>query len=202
VTNLATDLAAKVALTGDQTVAGAKTFSSDLATSGKLLSNASAGDEGGEIFLNKAVTNTTITGGVTVDVYQDKLRIFEQGGTARGFYLDMTAGAAGVASPLASAGQGGIPFKMAAGAVTMTYSGTSSNVAVTFPSSRFSTTPIINVSQSSLPGGSGILVPKFTSASSTGFTLYAYTGNGSSLGSMSVNFNWTAMQMTSGSGAG
>jgi hypothetical protein len=39
-----------------------------------------SGDEGGEILLNKPVTNTTIAGtGVTVDIYQNKLRFFEQG---------------------------------------------------------------------------------------------------------------------------
>lgn len=78
------------------------TADSDIITGGKLQSTASAGDEGGEIFLNKSVTNTTINGGVTIDVFQNKLRFFEQGGSARGFYIDMTAGGAGVATNLAS----------------------------------------------------------------------------------------------------
>jgi hypothetical protein len=77
------------------------TADGDVITSAKLQSTASAGDEGGEIFLNKAVTNTTITGGVTIDVYQNKLRFFEQGGSARGFYLDITAGGTGVSTNLA-----------------------------------------------------------------------------------------------------
>ncbi len=48
-----------------------------------LISNNSSGDEGGEILLAKPQTNSTIAGtGVTIDVYQNKLRIFEQGGTA------------------------------------------------------------------------------------------------------------------------
>jgi len=56
-----------------------------------------SGDEGGEMLLNKPVTNTTIAGnGVTFDIYQNKLRFFEQGGSARGYYLDITAGGAGV----------------------------------------------------------------------------------------------------------
>jgi hypothetical protein len=37
------------------------------------------GDEGGEIFLGQAVTNS-LSGGITIDSYQNKLRIFEQGG--------------------------------------------------------------------------------------------------------------------------
>jgi hypothetical protein len=64
----------------------------------KLSIMQSSGDEGGEIFLNKPVTNTTITNGVTIDVFQNRLRIFEQGGSARGFYLDITTGGNGVAT--------------------------------------------------------------------------------------------------------
>lgn len=77
----------------------------DITTSGgKLQSTASSGDEGGEIFLNKAVTNTTLNGGVTIDVYQNKLRFFEQGGTARGYYIDITTGGAGVGTNLVGGG--------------------------------------------------------------------------------------------------
>jgi hypothetical protein len=80
-----------------------------ITTAGKLQSTASAGDEGGEIFLNKAVTNTTLNGGVTIDVYQNKLRFFEQGGTARGFYIDMTTGASSASTNLVSGGSYTLP---------------------------------------------------------------------------------------------
>ena len=60
----------------------------------------SIGDEGGEIFLNKPATNTSINTGVTVDIYQNKLRIFESGGSARGAYIDITGLEAGVATNL------------------------------------------------------------------------------------------------------
>jgi len=63
------------------------------------------GDEGGELLLEKADTNTTINTGVTIDVYQNKLRIFEQGGSARGAYIDITTAGAGVASNLLGASQ-------------------------------------------------------------------------------------------------
>ncbi len=70
-----------------------------------LLATNSNGDEGGEILLSKPVTNTTIAGtAVTVDIYQNKLRFFENGGTSRGYYLDITAGGAGSGTNLASAG--------------------------------------------------------------------------------------------------
>jgi len=49
-----------------------------------------SGDEGGEFFLNKPVSNSTIVTGITIDVYQNKLRIF-QGDSAKGAYIDMTA---------------------------------------------------------------------------------------------------------------
>lgn len=81
------------------------TFSgSDLAVAGTIRSTASTGDEGGEIFLNKSVTNTTLTGGVVLDVNQNRLRFFEQGGTNRGYYLDIASAGAGVATNLGSSG--------------------------------------------------------------------------------------------------
>ena len=68
---------------------------------GNLISSNSSGDEGGEILLAKAQTNTTLTGsGITIDSYRNKLRIFEQGGTARGGYFDLTTLAAGVGTDL------------------------------------------------------------------------------------------------------
>lgn len=71
---------------------------------GNLQTLQSIGDEGGEIFLNKPVTNTTLTNGVTIDVYQNKLRFFEAGGTARGYYVDITNGGATAGTNLASGG--------------------------------------------------------------------------------------------------
>ena len=94
----------------------------DLAVNGKFMSNASSGDEGGEIFLNKSVTNTTINGGVTVDVWQNRLRFFEQGGTARGYYLDITAGGAGVGTNLSPGGMTLIASTSPTGTQTVTFS--------------------------------------------------------------------------------
>lgn len=101
-------------------------FGGDLQASGTitalgyLKSLNSSGDEGGEIFLSKSVTGTTINGGVTIDVYQNKLRIFEQGGTARGGYFDITALDASAGTDLAFTGSSnaytttvGSPFTLA-----------------------------------------------------------------------------------------
>lgn len=73
-----------------------------------LVSTASSGNEGGEIRLATAATGSTLTAGtVTIDVYQNKLRIFETGGTARGAYIDLSAATASVGSNLLAAGGGG-----------------------------------------------------------------------------------------------
>lgn len=71
-------------------VSGLTYDGTDTSVAGKLSLTASAGDEGGEIFLNKPVTNTSLSGGVTVDVYRNQLRFFEQGGNARGVSIDLT----------------------------------------------------------------------------------------------------------------
>jgi hypothetical protein len=81
-------------------LAGLTYDGTDLSLSGKLSLTASSGNEGGEIFLNKPATNTSINTGVTIDVYQNRLRIFEQGGDVRGAYIDMTKLPTGVAGEL------------------------------------------------------------------------------------------------------
>jgi hypothetical protein len=76
---------------------------------GELFVTSRAGDEGGQLNLANAVTNTTLVGNIVIDVYQNKLRIFEGGGTARGGYFDISGLAAGVATNLAAGGGGGSP---------------------------------------------------------------------------------------------
>jgi hypothetical protein len=84
-------------------VSGVITGGSNVIASQNLISNNSSGDEGGEILLAKPQTNSTIAGtGVTLDIWQNRLRFFEQGGTARGYYVDITEADAGVGSKLAT----------------------------------------------------------------------------------------------------
>ena len=78
-----------------------------LTTSGQingstLKSTQSSGDEGGQLDLSTAATNQSLSGGsVAIDIYQNKLRIFETGGTNRGVYIDIANGAsAGVGTDL------------------------------------------------------------------------------------------------------
>ena len=60
-----------------------------------LISNYSVGDEGGEVKLAKPQSNTTLAGQVSIDIYQNRLRFFENGGSARGAYIDLTSCTAG-----------------------------------------------------------------------------------------------------------
>ena len=79
---------------------------SNTANVGKLNVTASSGDEGGEIFL-ASPANTTLAGGITIDAYQNRIRFFEQGGSARGAYIDLTACVGGAGTNLLSGGGGG-----------------------------------------------------------------------------------------------
>jgi hypothetical protein len=80
---------------------GSNTFVGNQIVSGTLNIATNSGDEGGEIQLGKAVTNTTIAGNnVVVDVFRDRVRIFEDGGSSRGAFLNVVSQSAGVGSEI------------------------------------------------------------------------------------------------------
>lgn len=88
-------------LVQDVTITGSLLATGTLTANGNLISANSSGDEGGEILLSKPQTNNTLTGsGVTIDVYQNRLRFFEQGGAARGAYIDISTLGAGASTNL------------------------------------------------------------------------------------------------------
>jgi hypothetical protein len=75
---------------------------------GNLESVYQNGSEGGEIFLSKPASGTTLSGtGVTLDIFENKLRIFENGGSNRGAYIDLTTATGGVGTNLLSSGGSG-----------------------------------------------------------------------------------------------
>jgi hypothetical protein len=83
-----------------------------------ILTN-SSGDEGGELLLAKPATNTTIAGtGITIDSYQNRIRIFEQGGNARGTYLDITKMSNSVGSEIVTNTYTG-SISISSGSITM-----------------------------------------------------------------------------------
>ena len=66
------------------------------------------GSEGGQINLAGAPSNTTLSGNINLDVYQNRVRLFEGGGNNRGAYVDLTTLSNGVGSELlASSPQSG-----------------------------------------------------------------------------------------------
>lgn len=91
----------------------ARSFKTPISVDGNITTNgiinvtSSAGIEGGEIRLAApAAANTSINTSVTIDVYENKIRFFETGGTNRGYYIDLTAGGATVGTNLVSGGGG------------------------------------------------------------------------------------------------
>jgi hypothetical protein len=77
------------------------TFTGTNRFNGQVTLGGAGGDEGGELQLSTAQTNTTLTGSVvSVDIYQDRLRIFEAGGNARGVHIDLSKAPSGNAGEL------------------------------------------------------------------------------------------------------
>jgi hypothetical protein len=77
------------------------TFTGTNRFNGQVTLGGAGGDEGGEIQLATAQTNTTLAAGVvSVDVYRDRLRIFEGGGNSRGVHIDLSKAPAGNAGEL------------------------------------------------------------------------------------------------------
>lgn len=80
---------------------GTVSSSGDVTAGGVLKSTQSSGDEGGEVQLATAQTNSSLSGGsVNIDIYQNRIRIFEAGGSNRGVYIDITQANTGVGSDL------------------------------------------------------------------------------------------------------
>jgi hypothetical protein len=101
-----------------------------------LVSTNATGNEGGEISLAQP-PNGNLSGGITIDAYQNTLRMFEQGGTARGLSIDIANSPAGGGTAI---GYRDIP-QVAAGNVTLAatdagkhyYSTTAGNLTLTIP---------------------------------------------------------------------
>jgi hypothetical protein len=82
-------------VTGSLQVSGNTTLKSN------AIIGTGVGSEGGEIQLVNAVTGSTLSGtAVSVDIYQDRLRIFEGGGNFRGVFLDLAKAPSGVGGEL------------------------------------------------------------------------------------------------------
>jgi len=107
-TGTSTGITAETNLTFDGSflsITGSGSFSGNITSSGNvsgsvLISTNSSGTEGGEISLAKPASDSTLNGNVNIDIFGNKLRIFETSSPNRGFHLDITEGISGVGSPL------------------------------------------------------------------------------------------------------
>jgi len=96
-----TDNGTKVSINSSTEITGSVIATGGITSNGVLISNMSSGDEGGEIQLAKPQTNSTISGtAVIIDIWQNRLRFFEGGGSSRGAFLDISTLSAGVGTNL------------------------------------------------------------------------------------------------------
>jgi hypothetical protein len=114
VTSLQDSLDAKANLAGASFTGNIST-TGDANVAGKLNITASSGNEGGELFLAAPAANTSITTGVNIDIYQNKLRFWEAGGTNRGYYVDITGGASAVGTSLTGGSTGAMNYAQTEG---------------------------------------------------------------------------------------
>ena len=102
----ASNFVGNISITGNVTGTSANvslvagSFTATFDNTGVLTLPTNGGDEGGEIRLGVPATNTTLQNRVTVDVYQDRFRIFEGSANAKGAYIDLSQSAAGVGTLL------------------------------------------------------------------------------------------------------
>jgi hypothetical protein len=113
----------------------------------------------------------------------------------------ITTTAAGGATVASHFGNG--PFAMSSGNVTITPPSASYGlVSITFPTSRFTIAPLVQVSLSSAVGGTQRLVPRANAITTSGCDIYCYTGDATTWSTGNQVVNWLAVQMTSGSKEG
>lgn len=94
---------------------GAISSTGNISAGGVLKSTASATNEGGQIELSLPSSGSTLSGtNVTIDVFQDKLRIFESGGTNRGVYIPLTSAGATVGTSLLGGTTGAMNYAQTA----------------------------------------------------------------------------------------
>jgi hypothetical protein len=138
------DTGTKVSVNSNTEITG-----SLIVTGDKLTVNAIGGDEGGEILLGKPTTNTTLVGqGVTIDVWQNRLRFFEQGGNARGGYFDISSLGNGASTNL---------LGTAATASYVEYSNVANKPALVSGSSQITFSSISSIPSGLVSGSSQVL---------------------------------------------
>ena len=99
-TNVTVNIAGNILGTGTNVSLVAGSYSYTFDNGGTLTLPAAGGNEGAEIDFVKAPNSSLSGTAVVVDQYVDRLRFFENSGTNRGVYIDLTQAAAGVGTLL------------------------------------------------------------------------------------------------------
>ena len=134
-----------------------------------LISTMSSGDEGGEIKLAKPVTNTSLAGsGVIIDVYQNRLRFFEQGSPNRGAYIDLTTADSNLGTNLLGAAAPGD------GTLTLAVSGTGLSGSASFTANQYTGSTFTVTSNATSANTAGAIVARDSSGN---FTAGVITGD-------------------------
>lgn len=96
-----------------------------------------------------------------------------------------------------------IPMAIAAGSATLNISAAATaTVAITFPASRFSVAPIVMATITNAVTGATKLIPRVTTATTSGANIVVYTGDGTNATATGVTIGWIAIQMLPASAAG
>ncbi|KAB2809269.1 hypothetical protein F9L07_19705 [Pimelobacter simplex] len=116
--------------------------------------------------------------------------------------LDSVAELASQALAQAGSGGGMAPFAIAVGEALVTVTAAvSGNTAITFPAGRFTVAPKVQATVQDAPSGSQTFVARVINATTTGASIYIYTGNNATA-TATVKVAWEAIQMTSTSAVG
>ena len=90
------------------TLTGTQTLTNKTLTTPNISNpvfTADGGDEGGQVTFALAETNTTLSTGVNVDIFRNRLRIFESGGSTRGVFIDLSTTSEVVGSQIVTTDQ-------------------------------------------------------------------------------------------------
>lgn len=123
---------------------------------------------------------------------RDETSVLEQVGNLA---VDASSRAGGSASGIT-------PFAIAVGETLVTVTAAASgNAAITFPAGRFTVAPKVQATVQDAPSGSQTFVARVINATTTGASIYIYTGNNATA-TATVRVAWEAIQMTPTSAVG
>lgn len=181
------------ATTGSNTFVGNQSASGNIEAGVNLVSNFSSGDEGGQLELARSQTNTSISGSVVIDVFQNRVRIFEKNSPNRGGYWDVTGLAAGVGTNLA--GGGGTVTSITAGngltGGTITGTGT---ITIDTGSTHFSSGVVRVLPAGTVSSSTQQVVSTYTNA--TDNYVLTSTGTGGINGESALLFDGAVLSVT------